>query len=109
MGQKKKTKEDISALRSWWSNKYNKPSNAPELLLLTSGQLLREFYEDLHQRRDQVKEDIRSGSGNRSSLEETLRLLEDVLEIGNSLDSWQAEVEAALVEGRTPDWTQGVD
>ena len=107
MGLQKKTKDDISALRSWWSNKYNKPSNAPELLEQTSGQLLREFYRDLHERRDQIKEDIRSGGGDRSKLEEALAVLENVLEIENSLDTWQAEVEAALLEGRMPDWGEG--
>ena len=105
---KKKSNDDISALRSWWSTKYNKPINAPELLSLTPGVLLSHFYEDLHARRDDIKNDIRRGHGDRNELEEALRRIESVLEIENSLQAWQEEVESALEGGSLPDWAKGL-
>ncbi|MBO75972.1 MAG: hypothetical protein CME17_00955 [Gemmatimonadetes bacterium] len=69
--------------------------------------LLSDFYYDLHDRRAEVKREIKAGSGARDKLEETLSVLEEILEINSSLGSWQDEVEAALDEGRMPDWTKG--
>ena len=69
--------------------------------------LLSDFYYDLHDRRTEVRRQIKAGSEERDKLEETLSVLEEILEIKSSLGSWQNEVEAALNEGRMPDWTKG--
>jgi|TARA_A100001011_G_C14223257_1_gene805389 hypothetical protein len=76
-------------------------------LKLTPALLLSDFYYDLHDRRSEVKQQIKAGSDGRDKLEETLSVLEDILEIRSSLGSWQDEVETALNEGRMPDWTKG--
>ena len=70
--------------------------------------LLSDFYYDLHDRRAEVKREIRAGSEGRDELEERLSVLEEILEIKSSLGSWKDEVEAALNEGRMPEWTKGV-
>ena len=105
---KKQGDDDISALRRWWSKKYNRPQNDPELQNMTLASLLVDFYGDLHERRKEIKTSIRENAGDRGKLEEALAVIEEVLEIRSSLDTWQEEVERALAEGRMPDWSKEV-
>lgn len=101
--------DDISALRRWWSKKYNRPRNDPELLSMTSGALISVFYRDLHERRDDIKRQIREGGHDRVKLEEVLTMVENILEIKSSLLQWQEEVEDALEAGTVPDWVEGLE
>jgi len=68
---------------------------------------LADFYLDLHERRSDIKKEIREGSGERDKLEEVLSVLEHILEIKSSLGTWKDEVEAAIRDGRMPDWSKG--
>ena len=54
-----------------------------------------------------MKREIKAGSEGRDKLEENLSVLEEILEIKSSLGTWQDEVDAALNEGRMPDWAKG--
>ena len=67
------------------------------------------FYEDLHDRRDELKRRVRIGDGDRTKLEEALAVVEDILEVKGSLDVWQDEVEKALAEGALPSWAKGLE
>jgi hypothetical protein len=100
-----KTETDLGIIERWFTDKYNKPANDPLFLSRTFANLVEEFLEDLAERRVGLLEDLKTCQDPQTSdrMDESVQLIERILEIDASRNSWLEEVEAALEAGRMPE------
>jgi len=98
---------DLGVVQSWWSDKYNRPGNDPLFLDRSFALHVREFLTDLVEVKEQLESRIKHATNREDemTMREGLETINKLLGIkSTSLRSWQDEVEAALEDGRLPEW-----
>lgn len=98
-----------TALSRWWSQKYNRPPNDPSYRDQSTGLLLREFFEDIYRRKEELEAQIQDASGQEvTSINKALDAVRKILAVDDDeitgetgdpvVDEWIRDLE----EGRTP-------
>lgn len=100
---------DLGIVQSWWSSKYNRPGNDELFMSRPFALHVREFLTDLAEKANELQKQLKFAASREEehTMREQLETINSILGIeSTSLQSWQEEVEAALSDGREPNWEQ---
>lgn len=94
-------------LERWWSQKYKLPPNDPRFRTATPGALFREMLEDYAAKREELREALAAGRGDRNEILKALTSIDQVLgyrkpEDGETsgddlVDEWDKALEAGVI------------
>jgi hypothetical protein len=109
----KRRKSELSILERWFTKKYNLPPTHEAFLSRPQALHLREFFEDLYIREEELELELKQASGpDKASIAQSLQAIRRILSgedqavlapTGDPLvDKWLREMEA----GQTPDLTE---